>query len=70
MSLHISRFLDKVRAAESRRQRDVILTVAEARDLHADITRLLLLIENLRENTGSASNTAETQQIELTGGSF
>lgn len=70
MSLHITRFLDKVRAAESRQQREVSLTLPEARDLHADITRLLLIMEQLRENTTATTNNDEIQQIEVQGGSF
>lgn len=45
MSLHIQRFLDRMRAAESRRDRDVTMTLQEARDLHNDITRLLLRLD-------------------------
>jgi hypothetical protein len=70
MSLHITRFLDKVRAAESRQQREVSLTLPEARDLHADITRLLLIMEQLREPLNQPTNSNEIQQIEVQGGSF
>lgn len=68
MSLHITRFLDKVRAAESRQQRDVSMTVTEARDLHADITRLLLALEELR----SAPQTTQPEIVTVTmdGGTF
>jgi len=45
MSSHIERFLEAVRAAESRKQRELVMTVTQARDLHADITRLLLKLE-------------------------
>ena len=45
MSSHIERFLETVRAAESRKQRELVMTVTQARDLHADITRLLLKLE-------------------------
>lgn len=64
--LHINRFLDRLRTAESRQQRDVILTVQEARDLHADITRLLLRVE---QQESSKSDTQITS-IEVSGGSF
>lgn len=64
--LHINRFLDRLRTAESRQQRDVILTVQEARDLHADITRLLLRVE---QQESSKSDTQITS-IEVRGGSF
>jgi hypothetical protein len=45
MSSPIDRFLDRVRACESRQQREVVMTLMEARDLHADITRLLLKLQ-------------------------
>ena len=51
MSLHINRFIDKLKSAESRSQRDLILSINEARDLHADITKLLLVLQTLQENT-------------------
>jgi hypothetical protein len=46
MSSPIERFLDNVRAAESRNQRELVLPLAQARDLHADITRLLLKLDS------------------------
>jgi hypothetical protein len=46
MSSPIERFLDRVRSADSRQQREIIFSIAEARDLHADITRLLLKLES------------------------
>ena len=61
MSIHINKFLDRIKAADSRSQRDVVMTVNEARDLHADITKLLLLIEDLREK--AASQTAAVTTI-------
>lgn len=69
MSLHITRFLEKVRAAESRQQRDITLTVTEARDLHADITRLLLALTALQES--AAARPQDTSgPITLDGGNF
>jgi hypothetical protein len=67
MSLHINRFIDRIKAAEGRNQRDLSMTLSEARDLHADITKILLLIEELRKNT---TNTAPSDSVELDGGSF
>jgi len=68
MSIHITKFLDRIKAADSRGQRDVTMTVNEARDLHADITKLLLIAEELRQQT--QANTAPTVDIEVQGGSF
>ena len=68
MSLHISKFVDRVRAAESRQQREVTMTINEARDLHADITRLLLKLES----TATVNNIAEPviTEIKVSGGTF
>ena len=69
MSLHIARFLEKVRAAERRQQRDITLTVVEARDLHADITRLLLALTALQESQSNKSPDL-SGHIEFDGGRF
>lgn len=64
MSSPIDRFLDRVRAAESRQQREITLSIMEARDLHADITRLLLKLEQ-------HNNVVEQQiRVEMQGQDF
>ena len=70
MSLHINRFLDRIRAAESRQQRDVTMTTAEARDLHTDITRLLLALQVSHEQKTTESTDNPVINIEVQGGSF
>lgn len=70
MSLHINRFLDRLRAAESRQQRDVTMTLTEARDLHADITRLLMTVEDLRSHVTQQNDQQEVVTINVEGGSF
>jgi hypothetical protein len=67
MSLHIHRFIDSIKAAESRGSRDVILTLREAKDLHSDITKLLVTLEQLRSLPETQSPVIE---IQLAGGSF
>lgn len=67
MSLHINRFIDNIKATESRGGRDVILSLRDAKDLHGDITKLLLTLEQLRDqHTGQT----EEIQVQLDGGSF
>lgn len=70
MSLHINRFLDRIRAAESRQQRDVTMTTAEARDLHTDITRLLLALQVSHEQKTTESTDNAVINIEVQGGAF
>jgi hypothetical protein len=68
MSLHINRFVDSIKAHESRGQRDFIMTMREAKDLHSDITKLLLTLESL--HTQNARPKEETITVELSGGGF
>jgi hypothetical protein len=48
VSIHINRFIDSVKAHESRGQRDFIMPMKDAKDLHADITKLLLAVTELQ----------------------
>lgn len=66
MSLHIARFVDRLRSAQERGQREVIMPVNEAQGLHADITRLLLLAEQTVDRTTQP----DTIQVEVQGGAF
>jgi hypothetical protein len=67
MSLHINRFVDSIKAHEARGQRDFTMSLRDAKDLHADITKLLLTLNTMREH-----HTQDSQVIELqiTGGDF
>ena len=68
MSLHINRFVDSIKAAESRGQRDLTMSLRDAKDLHSDITKLLLTLESL--HTQNIQPKQETITVELSGGSF
>lgn len=68
MSLHINRFVDSIKAHESRGQRDFVMTLREAKDLHSDITKLLLTLETL--HVQQTQREQETVMVELSGGSF
>jgi len=66
MSLHINRFVDTIKAAESRGQRDLTMTLRDAIDLHGDITKLLLTLESMRNSVSRE----ETVTVEMSGGGF
>ena len=70
MSIHINKFIDRVKANESRGQRDFIMTMAEAKDLHSDITKLLLHIQVLASQQQSSSNSQQILEVEVKGGTF
>lgn len=67
MSLHINRFIDAIKAAESRGQRDLTMNIRDAKDLHGDITKLLLALENARERLESNN---EPIEVVIAGGGF
>lgn len=70
MSLHINKFIDRIKAAESRSQRDVTLTINEARDLHADITKLLIGVQELQQQLLTSQQEQSVISVELDGGKF
>ena len=69
MSLHLQKFVDRVRGHEARGSKDFVMTLAEAKDMHADITRLLLELHNLREQVSKPA-VEEVITVQIGGGSF
>ena len=67
MSLHIQRFVDRLRGQEARGVKDFVMTMTDAKDLHADITRLLLELQELKQNPTA---TQEVITVKMDGGSF
>jgi hypothetical protein len=69
MSLHINKFIDKIKATESRGQRDFIMTINEAKDLHNDITKLLLNLQYLLDERQN-SPPVQVVDVQVNGGAF
>lgn len=67
MSLHINRFIDLIKAQEVRGGRDITMSLRDAKDLHADITKMLLAMESLRMQAVAQNDTI---QVEVSGGNF
>ena len=67
MSLHIHRFVDSIKAHEARGKRDFSMPMRDAKDLHADITKLLLTLEQMR---AQQTRGAEIIEVQISGGSF
>jgi hypothetical protein len=68
MSLHINRFVDSIKAHEARGQRDFSMSMRDAKDLHADITKLLLKINDLGEQLTEMQS--QVVEVNLDGGAF
>jgi hypothetical protein len=66
MSLHINRFVDSIKAHEARGQRDFSMSMRDAKDLHADITKLLLALQVLQTQAEKDS----VIEIQIDGGGF
>ena len=70
MSLHINRFIDRIKAADARQQRDFTMSMSDAKDLHADITKLLLALQTLHDQGTATATNNPTIELEVTGGAF
>jgi hypothetical protein len=69
MTIHLQKFVDRVRGHEARGSKDFIMSMADAKDLHADITRLLIDLQNLREQS-TIDSQSEVITVQMDGGSF
>lgn len=69
MSIHLQRFIDKLQGFEARGARDFTMPMADAKGMHADLTRLLLELADLKEATlNKEDDTVVT--VTMDGGSF
>ena len=69
MSLHLQKFVDRVRGFEARGAKDFVMSINDAKDMHADITRLLLELHDLREQVYKPA-TEEVLTVTMDGGTF
>jgi len=65
--LYIRKFIDRVQACDSKGVNDFVWPLADAKNLHGDITKLLLDIEVLQQARNSEQ---EVVQVEVSGGDW
>jgi hypothetical protein len=70
MTIHLSKFIERVQGQQARGARDFIMSMKDAQDLHTDITRLLLELRALREQTVQALQQEEVITVKMNGGAF
>ena len=70
MSIHLQKFVDRVRGFEARGAREFTMSIQDAKDLHADITRLLLDLQNLREALSQQQSNDQAITVRMDGGTF
>lgn len=67
--MHIKRFIDKVSVAETKKTKDLVIPIAEARGLRDELSKLLVDLHQLaNENEKSKKN--EVIEVQIKGGSF
>jgi hypothetical protein len=69
MSVHLQRFVDRVQGNESRGLKDFTMSMTDARALHADLTRLLIELQALREQA-IVQPQEEIVTVNMDGGAF
>jgi hypothetical protein len=69
MSIHLQRFVDRVQGNESRGLKDFTMSMTDARAMHADLTRLLIELQTLREQVATQPR-EEVVTVNMDGGSF
>ena len=71
MTIHLSKFIERVQGQQARGARDFIMSMKDAQDLHADITRLLLELQALREHAVTTlQKDTEVITVKMDGGTF
>ena len=65
--LYIRRFIDRLQQLEHKNSRDFVWPLNEAKNLHKDITKLLLDIQTLSD---AKSNQDKVIEVELKGEDF
>jgi hypothetical protein len=67
MTLHIKRFLDKMTAMETKQNKDLVLSMTDARGLRDDIIKLML---DKTEKVEQSNIDVIPQSVVISGGKF
>jgi hypothetical protein len=70
MTMHLQKFVDRVRGLESRGAKDLTMSMQEAKDLHADITRLLLNLQAVQDFHATKTPPEPQTSVQIDGGRF
>ena len=65
--IHIKRFIDKISAMESKQNKDVVISMQEARGLRDELAKLLA---DLYQKNSEQKKKEDVIKVEITGGSF
>jgi len=65
--IHIQRFIERLQGSDARGNREFSMSMSDAKNLHADITRLLLQYQELQQQTQPKD---EVIEVQIQGGGF
>ena len=68
MTIHLQKFVDRVRGAEARGSKDFTMSMTDAKDLHADITRLLIILQ--AQHQSQTATKEPVFEVQVQGGTF
>lgn len=68
MTLQLQKLINRVRMSDARGERNLMLSITEAKDVVAEITLLMLQLESFRSTQQSSEGTV--QDVRVSGGSF
>jgi hypothetical protein len=69
MSIHLLKFIERLQGFEARGAKDFTMPLTDAKGMHADLTCLLLELNNLKEAVVAARDD-EVISVKVEGGSF
>lgn len=67
--IHLQKFIDRVQGTEARGLKDLSIPLSDAKAMHAELTRLLLEFQALKENSNKQPE-EEVIKVSVNGGSF
>jgi hypothetical protein len=67
--MHLNKFIERVQGHEARGARDFMMSMVDAKNMHADLTKLLLELHQLRE-TRQKDNQEPVINVVMDGGNF
>lgn len=69
MSVHLQRFIDRLQGFEARGAKDFTMPIADAKGMHADLTRILLELTTLKEAALAPPDDSKVS-VTMDGGTF
>ena len=67
--IHLQRFIDRIQGVDARGLRDMNISLADAKGMHAELTQILLELQTLRQAANTPASD-EVIRVSMDGGSF